>query len=107
MRPLFLCFCRKIRVLHIQRVLGLRAIRLADDTGAKTVLCQCLGKRLEGGAVGAVLKGEVLFLARRGVFDLRKMAMKGSCVIVSETASDGVEDAAIAVGIGEEDPSYP
>ena len=62
-------------VLHPQSILGLRAVRLADDAGGNALSDDGLGQRLKAGAKDGILKGQVLFLACLGIFDFGKMAV--------------------------------
>ena len=88
-------------LLHGKRVLGLRAGRLTDDARRNALAHDGLGKRLKGGAENVVGKGQVLFLACLGVFDLGKMAVQIAGVGVAELLADGLENAAVIVHVKE------
>ena len=54
-----IAFCRPICQVHGKGILGLRARRFTDDTGAQIVQRQRLCQWLKGGSVDRVGKGQV------------------------------------------------
>ena len=87
-------------MLHPKRVLGLRAVRLADDAGREIFLDDGLGQRLKGRPVGHVIEGQMALFACIGVFNLGKMAMERTGNTISAALGNAVKHAAIAVGVG-------
>ena len=88
-------------LLHGKCVLGLRSCRLADDARRNALAHDGLGKGVKGGTKNVVGKGQVLFLACLGVFDLGKMAVQIAGVGVAELLADRLEDAAVIVHVKE------